>query len=215
MTGTQEKGWGVLRRVRDLLVIGAAAIVLALSLKAFVLEAVHVPSPSMEGTVLAGDFLLVNKLAYGPATPGHVPLTRIPLPVFRFPPIAAPRAGDVIVFRFPGRTGGMSPLPGELFVKRIVGLPGQLIELRGGRLYVEGEPAPSVPGGIAASEQDFGPVRVPADQYFVLGDNLRDSYDSRSWGCVPAANLVGKAFAVYWSIGADGIRWSRIGTVIQ
>jgi signal peptidase I len=215
MTLTQETGRRVLRRVRDLLVIVGTAVVLALCVKAFVLEAIHVPSPSMERTVLAGDFLLVNKLAFGPATPGHVPLTRIPLPVFRFPPLAAPRAGDVIVFRFPGRTAGVPPLPGELFVKRIVGLPGQLIEMRGGRLYIEGEPAPPVPGGIPASGEDFGPVRVPVDQYFVLGDNLRDSYDSRSWGCVPAANLVGKAFAVYWSIGADGVRWSRIGTMIQ
>lgn len=219
--GTPREGRGA---VRDLVLIGGATFVLALAVKAFVLDAVHVPSASMEQAVLAGDFLLVNKLSYGPASPGHIPFTRLSLPVFRFPQLTPPRAGDVIVFHVPGRAGGTpaaggvpagdgAPVSaGALYVKRIVGLPGQTVEMKEGRLFIDGEGARRYPGGAGGT---FGPVRVPEEEYFVLGDNLPDSEDSRVWGCVPAANLVGKAFFIYWSVGSDGIRWHRIGTIIH
>jgi signal peptidase I len=212
MASTGRRRRGGRRAVRDILLIGGATLVLALSVKTFVLDAVHVPSASMEPAVLAGDFLFVNKLSYGPATPGHVPFTRISLPVFRLPALSAPRAGDVIVFHVPGSAPASS---GTLYVKRIVGLPGELVEGKESRLYVNGAAVRRTPAGVNDAGAAFGPVRVPAAAYFVLGDNLPDSEDSRRWGCVPSENIVGKAFTVYWSVGRGGIRWSRIGTVIH
>jgi signal peptidase I len=199
------------RAVRDAVLIGGATLALALSLKAFVLEAVHVPSVSMEEAVRAGDFLFVDKLSYGPATPGHVPFTGITLPVFRLPVLSAPRAGDVVVFHVPAA----SATSGALYVKRIVGLPGETLEMREGRLLVDGAEAHRCPVRAGTAGGTFAPVRVPSGAYFVLGDNLNNSEDSRVWGCVPGENLVGKAFIVYWSVGSDGIRWSRIGTLIR
>ena len=198
--------------VREMILIGGATLVLALSVKAFVLDAVHVPSVSMEHAVLAGDFIFVNKLSYGPATPGHVPFTSLTLPVVRLPALAPPCAGDVVVFHLPGRGGAEA---GALYVKRVVGLPGETVEMREGRLLVDGAAARLYAGRTGTPGPTFAPVRVPEEAYFVLGDNIGDSEDSRVWGCVPAANLVGKAFMVYWSVGPDGIRWSRIGTVIR
>jgi signal peptidase I len=199
------------RAVREALLIGGATLVLALSLKAFVLDAVHVPSASMERAVRAGDFLFVNKLSYGPASPGHVPFTGISLPVFHLPALSAPRAGDVVLFHVPAA----SATSGVLYVKRIVGLPGETLEMRDGRLLVDGAQARLYPGRAGTLGGTFAPVRVPSGAYFVLGDNLEDSEDSRVWGCVPEENLVGKAFIVYWSVGSDGVRWSRIGTLIR
>lgn len=205
-----------LRRYREVGQVAAITFGIALCVKTFVVDAVHIPSRSMEQALHVGDFVLVNKLLYGPATPEVLPLVNVRLPHFRLPALMSPRPGDVVVFRFP--TAG-DPLvrEGQLLVKRIIALPGQRVEIRRGTVVVDGRVIAPPPGdgtkGVPMS--DFGPRMVPPDCYFVLGDNMADSYDSRAWGFVPSDRLVGKAFLVYWSIGEQGIRWSRIGSIIH
>jgi signal peptidase I len=205
------------RRIREILLILAITLGVALQVKIFIVDAVHIPSHSMEKTLRSGDFLLVNRLLYGPSTPQVLPFTALRIPSVRLPPLVGPRAGDVIVFRFPGAREDVPAWNSPLYVKRLIGLPGQRIEIRNGRVIVDGVMLPPFPDAIAPETgvPDFGPRIVPEDQYFVLGDNLADSYDSRSWGCVPADHIVGKAFLVYWSVGPEGIRWTRIGKVIK
>jgi signal peptidase I len=205
-----------LRRYREVGQVAAITFGIALCVKTFVVDAVHIPSRSMEEALHAGDFVLVNKLLYGPVTPEFLPLLNVRLPHFRLPALMAPRPGDVVVFRFPA-SGDPLVREGQLLVKRIIALPGQRVEIRSGAVVVDGRViAPHRGNGAdAGSRSDYGPCVVPPKSYFVLGDNMGDSYDSRAWGFVPADRLVGKAFLVYWSIGDQGIRWSRIGSIVH
>ena len=203
-------------RVNEGLKILLITLVSSLTVKVFVIDAVRVPSPSMEETLLPGDFLLVNKILYGPSTPRVFPFTHASIPWFRLPAFASPRPGDVVVFRFPGEMPNGEGQGGTLFVKRVVGLPGQSVGVREGAVIVDGtvlRAFPSPPAGRPTP--DYGPVVVPPGHYFVLGDNLADSYDSRAWGFLPADHLVGKAFLIYWSAARNGIQWRRIGTIIR
>jgi signal peptidase I len=203
-------------RLRDAAEIFGLTVVLALAVKTFLLDAVHVPSASMENTLMVGDFVLVNKFAYGASTPRFLPVLGSRLPVLRLPAPGSPRRGDVIVFYAPDGS------PPRLYVKRLVGLPGDTVMLRGGALIVNGQEIPSPPSAKPAQTPvpDFGPVVVPAAGgrilYFVLGDNRDDSLDSRAWGFVPFDRVVGRAMMIYWSVdGRTGIRWGRPGTVIR
>jgi signal peptidase I len=200
--------------LRDALLVGTAAVLGALLIKAFVFDAVHVPTPSMSRTLMPGDFVLVNKLAYGPRILPEGSLFGISLPEVRLPAIAPPRPGDVVLFRFPGTPDVSHPLH---YVKRLIAKPGDDVEIREGRVIVNGTVLRRIPTAEKPERlpANFGPVTVPRGTYFMLGDNLADSYDSRSWGCVPAENLVGKALMVYWSKGEEGIRWDRLGTFVQ
>jgi signal peptidase I len=129
-------------RFRDALWIVLATVAAALFLRTFVLEAYRIPSKSMEKTLLAGDFLLVNKFVYGATTPRFLPFSDIPLPHLTLPAISPPRRGDVMVFRFPGahETGGDHP-PGN-YVKRVVAVPGDTVAIESGNVYVNGLPVP-------------------------------------------------------------------------
>ena len=247
------------------------AVVLFLLVRAFLVEAYKIPSGSMEGTLLVGDFLLVNKLVYG----AEVPLTGRHLPRLR-----APARGEVVVFQWPSD-------PRKNFVKRLVGLPGDTLAMRAGVLYVNAvaqreryvrhtEPGadptyedfrwqrghvvrtasaegvgtggavaeaaasaagPPVAGagalplgradrnpGDHPSRNNWGPLIVPADSYFVLGDNRDNSLDSRYWGFVPDSLLRGRPMVVYYSYAPDSarhmswltaVRWSRLGARVQ
>jgi signal peptidase I len=189
-----------------------AAIVFALFARTFLFQAFEVPSRSMEKTVLTGDRLLVNKFVYAPLAG---PLTGIL-------PVRGPRRGDVIVFRHPAD-------PRRDFLKRVVALPGETIEIHDRRVFVDGrilrEPYafhaddrvwpddPAIPEEHRRRDQ-LAPQTVPPGAYFVLGDNRDDSSDSRSWGPVPAGNVVGRALLVYWSLPprasddpAGGVAW--------
>jgi len=148
----------ILRRFRDAAEVLGVTVVLALCVKTFVVDAVHVPSSSMENTILAGDFLLVNKFIYGPCTPHYMPFTGDGLPVLRLPLGRAPARGDVIVFYAPDGT------PPRLYVKRLIGLPGDTVMFRGGALSVNGAGVPLPPGAKPSQRPppDFGPVVVPA-----------------------------------------------------
>lgn len=179
------------------------AFILALVIRAFLVQAFSIPSGSMEPTLLVGDYLLVNKLSYG---------IRNPLTNSVWISTGTPQRGDVAVFIYPQS-------PDKDYIKRIIGLPGDKIQIKDKKLYVNGKltqiPPPSsdphapqavyLDNDITPTVRDnFGPVEVPKDMYFVMGDNRDRSYDSRFWGFVPMQNLRGRAFIIYFSWAGDG-----------
>ncbi len=192
------------------------AAILALIIRTFVVQAFKIPSGSMEDTLLIGDHLLVNKFIYG---------TQIPFTDTRFLTIRHPQRGDVIVFEFP-EDEGKPFFQQRDFIKRVIGTPGDTVEVRDKHVYVNGQlyaipqelhkDADVIPPNIAP--RDFlAPVKVPAGEYFVMGDNRDRSYDSRFWGFVPQKNIKGLAFIKYWSWDSSRHlpRWNRIGRPIN
>ena len=185
-------------RPREYLQAILVAVIFALFARTFFFQAFQVPSSSMEGNILVGDHLIVNKYLFSPTRSG---LLSSLLPRREI------RRGDVIVFKFPED-------PRRDFIKRVVALPGETVEIRDKRVYVEGialaEPYvthtdervwpddPKLPESYRRRDQSR-PFTVPPDSYFALGDNRDNSYDSRFWGPVPAGNLKGRALLVYWS----------------
>jgi signal peptidase I len=189
------------------------AVILALFVRTWVVQAFKIPTGSMENNLLVGDHLLVNKFVYGPT------LARLERAVL---PISAIRRGDVVVFKYPDD-------PERDFIKRVIGLPGETLEVRAKTVYIDGQPLeePYVhflqPAGaygeFAAFDvrEQYGPVTVPDGQYFVMGDNRDNSQDSRYWGFLPREYIKGKALLVYWSFEAGGFpnvltgtRWERL-----
>ncbi len=202
------------------------AIVLALILRTFFIQAYKIPSGSMEPTLLVGDHIIVNKLIYGFRLPdsilGLTPMAaEIPYGhyLFKLEPV---HRGDVVVFVFP-------PDPTKDFIKRVIGIGGDTIEVRNGVLYRNGERAddPHAHFELTPDEREadsprdnFGPVTVPKGQFFMMGDNRDRSYDSRFWGMVDRNEVEGRAMFIYWSWDSDSssivpIRWSRLGKVIH
>jgi len=177
-------------RSREVVEVVLAAVIFALFARTFLVQAFVVPSPSMEDTLLIGDHLLVNKF-------GNAPHGRFLENVL---PYREVRRGDIIVFKFPAD-------PATDYVKRVVALPGDTVEVRGDALLVNGVEVPpqtargrSAPAAETAGEEArVGPLCVPPEKYFAMGDNRHESYDSRSWGPVPAANIKGRALLIYWS----------------
>jgi signal peptidase I len=195
------------------------AVVLALIIRTFLFQAFKIPSGSMLDTLLIGDHLLVNKFIYG---------TKLPFSDERYLALREPERGDVIVFEFP-EDEGKSYFDRRDFIKRVIGLPGDIIEVKAKQVYVNGQPY-TVPQEVhkdqqiipsVASPRDFvGPLKVPANNYFVMGDNRDFSYDSRFWGFVNKSKVKGLAFIKYWSWNAEGdlsdkIRFSRVGRLIK
>ncbi len=167
--GERKGGWreailggdGLLQalRLRDALWIVLATISAALFLRTFVLEAYRIPSRSMENTLLAGDFLLVNKFVYGATTPRFIPFTSEPLPHFTLPAVAPPRRGDVMVFRFPGVHAPGADHPPANYVKRVVATPGDTVAIESGNVFVNGLPVP-VPPLAPGGSSEFPPPRL-------------------------------------------------------
>lgn len=182
------------------------ALVLALFIRTFVVQAFKIPSESMVDTLLVGDHLLASKFAYGIKVPfTHSYLYRGSDPV----------KGDVIIFEYPND-------PSVDYIKRIVGTPGDTIEVRNKQLFRNGEAVKesyihfTEPDRILPVRDNFGPVTVPPDKYFVMGDNRDNSMDSRFWGFVSRTAIRAKAWRIYWSWGGLGdIRWNRIGKAIR
>jgi signal peptidase I len=177
------------------------AVILALFIRTFVVQAFKIPTGSMEENLLIGDHLLVNKFVFGPTSS---PIERALLP------IGTVRRGDIIVFKYPEE-------PDRDFIKRVVGLPGDTVELRNKRVHINGRPldepyvhflqAPSTESEFHEVtsfdvRERYGPVTVPANQYFVMGDNRDNSQDSRYWGFLPRDLVKGKALVIYWSYEA-------------
>jgi signal peptidase I len=178
------------------------AVILALFVRTFVVQAFKIPTGSMENNLLIGDHLLVNKFAFGPTESG---VERALLPV------AAVKRLDIVVFKYPEE-------PDRDFIKRVIGLPGETVELRAKKVYINGRALdePYVhfleqPGhGLDAAEvtsfdvrERYGPVTVPANQYFVMGDNRDNSQDSRYWGFLRRDYIKGRALVIYWSYQAE------------
>ena len=186
------------------------AIILALIIRTFLVQAFKIPSGSMEDTLAIGDHILVNKFLYG---------SKIPFTDKRILKIRDPRRGDVIVFEYPED-------PSKDFIKRVIGTPGDVIEEKNKQVYVNGQPYVNPhevhkENDLISREQNprdnFGPVKVPADSYFVMGDNRDRSYDSRFWGFVKNPKIKGLAFIKYWSWDSPRfrVRWGSIGKLIN
>jgi len=174
------------------------AILLALVIRTFVVQAFKIPSGSMLPTLQIGDHLLVNKFIYW---------------------FTDAQRGDIIVFKFPQDEG-------RDFIKRVIALPGDKVEVRGKRVYVNDKPVqesyavhldPSMQENPHSPRDNFSPVKVPAGQLFMMGDNRDYSMDSRFWGFLDIKKIKGKAFIIYWSWDRERFRprWGRIGMVIR
>jgi len=186
------------------------AIVLALFIRTFIVQAFKIPSGSMKETLLIGDHILVNKFLYG------VKLPFVSTTIIEY---KEPQRGDIVVFKFPED-------PDKDFIKRVVGVAGDVVESRDKKIFVNHEPlnhdygihkdSRIVPGNIQPRD-NFGPLVVPEKSLFVMGDNRDHSYDSRFWGFVNLKSVRGKAFLIYWSWDKSnfGVRWKRIGQMLK
>jgi len=190
------------------------AILLALFIRAFVVQAFKIPSSSMEPTLLVGDHLLVNKFIYG---------IRIPYANVKLFQWKKPQRGDVIVFIYPKD-------PSKDFIKRVIGTEGEKIQIIQNKIYINDQliddpwghfEKDSLPEYFLREMGNFGPVVVPKDSLFVLGDNRDNSQDSRFWGFLRVNAVLGKAFILYfsWNGNAENlfekVRWSRMGKLIR
>jgi len=187
------------------------ALLLALAIRTFVVQAFKIPSGSMLPTLQIGDHILVNKFVYGPRL--EIPLTQLSLG--QLPGLRKPRPGDVVVFVYPNDRS-------KDFIKRVVAVEGQTIEVRNRRVYVDGQPADD-PHAHWSRRHEGGPgdnmpaFTVPPEHIFVMGDNRDQSYDSRFWGPVPMRDVKGLATIIYWSWnGPDRwVRWERLGRLVE
>jgi len=186
------------------------AILIAFFIRTFVVQAFKIPSGSMKPTLLIGDHLLVNKFVYG-----------VKMPYFRntFIPVQDPKRGDIVVFIYPEDRS-------KDFIKRVIGVAGDTIEIRNKKIFLNGLPYDDghgvyvddfiIPGSVQPRD-NFGPITVPASRIFVMGDNRDQSYDSRFWGFVDLKDVMGKAFIIYWSWNKDenNVRWNRLGNLLN
>lgn len=195
-------------RVREVVETFLVAIFVVLFATTFVVQNSVIPTASMEDTLLIGDYLLVNKLVFAPADAND------PMPWLAQRPI---RRGDVVVFKFPND-------PTIDYIKRVVGLPGDVVEIRAKRVLIDGAPLdepykrhktglvyPRGPGP-EGTRDNFGPVTVPEGSLFVMGDNRDYSADSREWRFVPRDHVMGRAFVVFWSREQRPGTWHARGT---
>jgi len=208
-----EKTKSVFREYAEAIIL---AVILALFIRTFVIQAFKIPSGSMEPTLLVGDHILVVKSIYG---------IRLPILNKVIIPLKTPQRGDVIVFIFPqDRDKGL--FERRDFIKRVVAVAGDTIEVRNKRLYINGKSVPDDHAYFDARSStpimvkpldNFGPVTVPAGKLFVMGDNRNHSHDSRYWGFVDMGEVRGKAVLIYWSwksLDSWRVRWSRLGNLV-
>lgn len=186
------------------------ALILALFIRTFVVQAFKIPSSSMEPTLLVGDHILVSKFIYG------IP---VPFTGIKLLPLQNPKRGDIIVFKFPGDKS-------KDYIKRVIGVGGDTIEVIEKKVYINGRPFEDpygvhldplvLPRGMEVRD-NFGPLTVPEGSVFVMGDNRDKSYDSRYWGVVGLEEIKGRAFIIYWSWNSNDhwIRWRRLGRLIR
>lgn len=202
--GEQKVKSGLRENIEAILV----AVLLALLIRTFVVQAFKIPSGSMIPTLRIGDHILVNKFVYG-----------IDIPLLNIPVYSGhePKRGDIVVFKYPED-------PKKDFIKRVIGVEGDIVSMQGKNVYVNG----ALQSEDYAVYMDRGvrrgimpPIQVPPGKLFVMGDNRDNSHDSRFWGFVDLQAVRGKAFIIYWSwhAGADSIldyvRWGRIGELLH
>jgi signal peptidase I len=192
------------------------AVILALFVRTFVFQAFKIPTGSMENNLLIGDHLLVNKFVFGPSESGF---ERALLPIRDL------RRGEVVVFKYPED-------PERDFIKRVIGLPGETLEVKEKRVYINGkrldEPyvhylePPSSSAGLSEVtafdlRERYGPVTIPPNKYFMMGDNRDNSQDSRYWGMLPREYVKGRAVMIYWSYesATEDYQQTGIGSTIK
>jgi len=186
------------------------AILIALFIRTFVVQAFKIPSGSMKQTLQIGDHILVNKFIFG---------VKIPYWNKTIIPLKSPRRDDIIVFKYPVD-------PNKDFIKRVVGVGGDVVESRDKQLYVNSKllnhdfgvhTDPRILSGDNRPRDNFGPITVPENSLFVMGDNRDESFDSRFWGFVDLKAVNGKAFIIYWSWDKQnfGVRWNRLGRLLK
>jgi signal peptidase I len=186
------------------------AILVAFFIRTFIVQAFKIPSGSMKPTLLIGDHILVNKFIYG---------VKIPFIRKNLISISEPKRGDVIVFIYPEDRS-------KDFIKRVIGVGGDTIEIRNKKIFLNGLPFQDTHGvyvddfiipGTIQPRDNFGPMTVPKGAVFTMGDNRDQSYDSRFWGVVDLKDVLGKAFIMYWSWNREehNVRWSRLGRLVR
>ena len=189
------------------------AILIALFIRTFIICAYKIPSESMVPTLLVGDHILVNKFIYG---------VKIPLLRKIIIPVKNPKRGDIIVFIFPKDRS-------KDFIKRVIGVGGDKIEIKNKKIFINDKPYNDTFGiysdnvilpAAIETRDNYGPVTVPKNSLFVMGDNRDKSMDSRFWGFVDLKDVEGKAFIIYWSWNHDepilhGLRWERLGNLLH
>ncbi|MCL7486890.1 MAG: signal peptidase I [Desulfobulbaceae bacterium] len=191
------------------------ALVLALFIRTFIVQAFKIPSGSMLPTLQIGDHLLVNKFIYG---------VKLPFSGKVLIPVSEPDRNDIIVFKFPQD-------PKLDYIKRVIGVGGDVVEGRDKTIYINGKPFDDPYGFhlddavVDGPRDNFGPVTVPEGKVFVMGDNRDNSFDSRFWGFVDEKAILGKALIIYWSWDVNksllsierinSVRWNRIGDIIH
>ncbi len=208
-----ERQKSVVREYAEALII---ALILALIIRTFIIQAFKIPTGSMEPTLLVGDHLLVSKFSYGIHIPNEIPFIAGP----RFPDYhlfsSVPERGDIIVFRYPKD-------PSKDYIKRVVGLPGETLQIIQQRVYINDKllkepyayhsqpPSLGIPG-----RDNLAPLRIPEGHVFAMGDNRENSSDSRMWGFLDLKNLRGKAQWIYWSWDSEnsGLRTDRLGNSV-
>jgi signal peptidase I len=211
----QSRSKSLLREYIEAIVI---AVILALFIRTFIIQAFKIPSGSMLETLQIGDHVLVSKFSYG---------IKMPFSGKVLVPIKEPQRGDIIVFKYPKD-------PSLDYIKRVIATGGETVEIKDKKVFINGKPLADDHGqfkdeNIHPPTQDprdnFGPVTVPAGKLFVMGDNRDNSFDGRFWGFVDLEAVRGKAFIIYWSwdvtkdlLSVDrftSVRWGRIGNLLH
>jgi signal peptidase I len=185
------------------------AILIAVFIRTFIIQAFKIPSRSMVPALLVGDHLLVNKFIYG-----------VKIPFFRktIIPVTQPERGDIVVFIYPNDRS-------KDFIKRVIGISGDKIEIKNKKIFLNGKEYTDSYGiysdsitypGTMQPRDNYGPVTVPQESLFVMGDNRDESADSRYWGFVDLKDVEGKAFIIYWSWNSEdhNLRWQRLGNLL-
>ncbi len=204
---SENKNKSVIREYIEAIVI---ALILALFIRTFVVQAFKIPSGSMIPTLLIGDHILVNKFSYG---------IKNPFTGATWVSIGTPEQLDIVVFKYPEN-------PSQDFIKRVIGVGGDRIEIKNKKVFVNGKPIvvenavnldSKVFTGPNPPRDNYGPVTVPPNSLFVMGDNRDNSHDSRFWGFVDLKAVKGKAFMLYWSWNKEdfSVRWRRIGDILH
>lgn len=194
------------------------AILLALFIRTFIIQAFKIPSGSMLPTLQIGDHLLVSKFIYG---------IKMPFTGSTLIPISDPKPNDIVVFQYPKN-------PDLDYIKRVIAVAGDIVEIRDKKIMINGKPFDDQHGVFLDSmihpaaldpRDNFGPVTVPADKIFTMGDNRDNSYDGRFWGFVDLKAIRGKAWIIYWSWDVQvpffsldrlrSIRWGRLGDTVH
>ncbi len=186
------------------------AILIAFFIRTFIVQAFKIPSGSMKPTLQIGDHILVNKFIYG---------VKIPLLRTTLIPVTEPKRGDIVVFIYPEDRS-------KDFIKRLIGVAGDTVEIRNKKIFLNGKPYEDrhgvytddviIPAALQKRD-NFGPVTVPPDKIFVMGDNRDQSYDSRFFGFVDLKDVMGKAMIIYWSWNSEetNVRWNRLGQILR